>query len=89
MSLIYQFNIEMLFRAIVQYADYDYHPERYTFEVPPEVKRFFSQLLFSYKVNPRTVLYLGYSGDHLGDHEVELTQANRTFFAKLGYAWVR
>lgn len=89
LSLVYQFNIEMLFRAILQYEDYDYHPERYAFEVPPEVKHFFSQLLFSYKVNPRTVLYLGYSGDHFGDHEVELTQANRTFFAKLGYAWVR
>ena len=26
---------------------------------------------------------------HLGNQDIELTQADRTFFAKLGYAWVK
>jgi hypothetical protein len=88
-ALVYQFNVRTMLRSILQYADYDFEPDRYAFNVDPEYKRLFAQILFSYKVNPRTVLYLGYSGDHLGDQDVDLTQANRTFFAKLGYAWVK
>jgi Domain of unknown function (DUF5916)/Carbohydrate family 9 binding domain-like len=49
-----------------------------------------TQLLYSYKVNPQTVLYLGYSDNHLDDDElVDLTRTDRTFFAKLSYAWLR
>ena len=49
-----------------------------------------TQLLYSYKVNPQTVLYLGYSDNHLDDDELaDLTRTDRTFFAKLSYAWLR
>jgi hypothetical protein len=58
----------------------------YTFEIDPRYQRFFAQLLFSYKVNPRTVLFLGYSGNHLGNQDFGLTQSDRTFFTKIGYA---
>ncbi len=48
-----------------------------------------SQLLFSYKINPQTLFYLGYSDNHLRDDEVlSLTRADRTFFAKFSYAWL-
>ena len=48
----------------------------------------FGQFLFSYKVNPRTVLFVGYSDNSLADQNVGLTRTNRTVFVKVGYAWV-
>ena len=54
----------------------------------PEFKRFFTQLLFSYKINPRTVLFLGYTDNYFDGHEYGMTKKDYTFFAKIGYAWV-
>jgi hypothetical protein len=88
LSAIYHFNVRSFFRAILQYVDYRYEPDFYTFEIDPEYQNFFAQLLFSYKLNPRTVLYLGYTSDSLGSHEYNLTQNDWTVFAKLGYAWI-
>jgi hypothetical protein len=34
------------------------------------------------------VLFLGYSDNYNGSQDFGLTQSNRTFFIKLGYAWV-
>jgi len=34
------------------------------------------------------VLFVGYSDNHFGSHQFGLAQADRTFFIKLGYAWV-
>ena len=67
-------------------------------EPEPETERskqLRSQLLFSYKVNAATALYLGFSDQSLGyrdqspdtqDHS--LTRETRSFFFKVGYAWV-
>jgi len=88
LSSIYQFNLRTFFRAILQYVNYDYNPSNYTFDIDSNYKRFFSQLLFSYKINARTVLFLGYGNNYYGSQDFELTQSDRTFFVKLGYAWV-
>jgi hypothetical protein len=56
--------------------------------VEPESERLFSQLLFSYKLNPQTVFFLGYSDISLANQRLDLTRANRTFFLKIGYAWL-
>lgn len=32
--------------------------------------------------------FLGYTDNYYGGQEYGLTQSNRTFFMKLGYAWV-
>ena len=88
MTAVYQFNVRTFFRSIIQYVNYDYNPDNYTYDMGSEYKQFFSQLLFSYKINPRTVLFLGYSDNYSGDQDIKLTQSNRTFFMKLGYAWV-
>ncbi|HET7132784.1 MAG TPA: hypothetical protein VFJ95_11075, partial [Gammaproteobacteria bacterium] len=48
-----------------------------------------SQVLYSYKVNPQTVLYLGYSDNSLEDDRIgDLSRTNRTLFAKFSYAWL-
>jgi hypothetical protein len=87
-TAVYQFNSKTLFRAILQYVDYRYNIFNYTFEMEPEFRSLFSQLLFSYKLNPRTVLFLGYSDDYEGGNAFGLAQKDRTFFVKLGYSWV-
>jgi hypothetical protein len=81
----YQINRRMLFRAILQHADFRFNEEFYA---EARYQDLLSQLLFSYKINPQTALYLGYSDNYLGDDIVDLTQMERTFFFKVGYAWV-
>jgi hypothetical protein len=52
----------------------------------------FGQYIYSYKVNPLTVIFFGMTDDRVGYEEagrerVDLTQRGRTLFFKLGYAW--
>ena len=47
------------------------------------------QLLYSYKVNPQTVLFLGYTDTRRGFEGSDLEEVDRTFFFKIGYAWIR
>jgi hypothetical protein len=87
LKTVYQFSPEMFLRAILQYVDCDQVPELYPYPVQPEEQGLTSQVLLSYKLNPQTVVFLGYNDSHYGDQTVELTQTDRTFFAKIGYAW--
>jgi hypothetical protein len=88
LSGIYQLNVRTFVRAILQYTDVKRNPALYLTAVDESTKALFSQLLFSYKLNPQTVLFLGYSDDSAADQRIDLTRADRTFFLKLGYAWV-
>ncbi len=86
-NFIFHLNQRAFFRAILQYQKVSRNQDLYLFEINPDTQTLFSQLLFSYKLNPRTVLFLGYSDNYLGFDGVELTQKDRTFFLKIGYAW--
>lgn len=87
-KFIYQFNRRMFLRTVVQYCRYDRDVALYNDDdVDKKTEKFFNQVLFSYKINPQTVFFLGYSDNHLGDHETSIVQTNRTLFAKLGYAY--
>jgi hypothetical protein len=88
LRLVYQFSRRAFLRVLLRYIDYRYHSELYLYPQDPEFKHLVSQVLFSYKVNPRTVLFLGYSDDYYGFYQVPLTQNNRTLFLKIGYALV-
>jgi len=87
-KIVYQFTKRMFLRSILQYVDYNRNLNLYDFDVETNTKRLFTQLLFSYKINPQTVLFLGYSDNHFGDENTDITQTDRTFFTKIGYAWV-
>lgn len=87
MKVVYHFNVRTFLRGIFQYVNYDYNIANYTFDQMPEYRHFFTQLLFSYKINPFTVFFLGYSDNYLGNQSYELTQSDRTVFLKLSYAW--
>jgi hypothetical protein len=87
-TVIYHLNTKAFLRAQLQYYDYAYNVSNYLVPVSPAYRRFFSQVLFSYKLNPRTVLFLGYADNSFGGREVVLTRKDRTLFVKVGYAWV-
>lgn len=84
----YQLNVRTFVRWIGQHLDVERNPALYTREVAAENQDLFNQLLFSYKINPLTVLFLGYSDTYAGTPEVDLTQESRTLFFKIGYAWM-
>ncbi len=86
-SAEYQFSLRSFLRLIYQYVDYQYNTEMYSDDRDPESQYAFMQLLFSYKVNPQTVFFLGYSGNHYGSQEYDLIQNDRSVFMKLGYAF--
>ena len=86
-TFIYQFSRRFFFRAIIQFTDLEQNQDLYAFDVEKHSNSLFSQLLFSYKLNPRTVLFLGYSDNYFGNPQFDLLQTDRTFFIKFGYAW--
>lgn len=88
LRFIYQFNRRTFLRTILQYANYQYNSALYINPRDPEYKKLFTQFLFSYKINPRTMLFLGYSDNYYANSEYRLTQRDRTFFMKIGYALV-
>ena len=87
-KLVYQINKEMFLRGIIQYVNYQRDKKLYIDEVDPNTKEIFSQFLFSYKINPQTVFFLGYSDKYNSGYNFDITQTNRTIFTKIGYAFV-
>ncbi len=92
--LIYNFSVRSYARLVLQHRLLDRETEQYAFEVDPRSRGLFTQFLFSYKLNPQTVLFLGYSDNYLGGDfagstgRIDLIQTDRTVFMKLGYALV-
>ena len=83
----WQFNLRAYVRWVGQYLDLARDPALYAEEVGASEREWFNQLLFAYKLNPQTVLFLGYSDTALGDQRTDLKRESRTLFVKLGYAW--
>lgn len=92
----YQFDIQSYLKLNLAYTDITRNLDNYiAFEDPSEyfIKRdkFLStQLIYSYKVNPQTVFFLGYSDSSLADDDIDnLERFERTVFMKLSYAWMQ
>jgi hypothetical protein len=86
--IVYQLSVRTFVRAIVQYLDLDRNLGLYPAEPDPFSRHLFIQFLFSYKINPQTLFFLGYSDNHLGWPGIDLAQRDRTFFVKISYAWI-
>jgi predicted porin len=84
----WQFNPRLFIRAILQYVDDEFNAEFYGDDRDSEERLFFAQFLFSYKLNPRTVFFVGYSDNSSATQDYALTLSDRTLFVKIGYAWV-
>ncbi len=85
--VVWHFSRRAFLRGIVQYRHLSRNPEMHREAVERTTRDLFGQFLFSYKVNPRTVIFAGYSDSRLGLTEESLEQTSRSFFMKLGYAW--
>jgi len=88
LRLVYQFNQRTFVRSISQYRTVDRNQALFTDDVEQRTESLLTHLLFSYKVNPQTVFFLGYSDTRRGDDITGLTQSDRAIFTKFGYAWV-
>ncbi len=92
LRLLYHLSVRMFARAIIQYQSIESNPGMYSIPVNPRNNNLFTQFLYSYKLNPRTVFFLGYSDTCLGGDfaagigRLSLTRTARTFFMKIGYA---
>jgi hypothetical protein len=74
----------------VQIQDIARDPTLYVDEVDARTENIGRQLLYSYKLNPQTVFFLGYSDALLDDDSLSHpTHTDRTWFMKVGYAWTR
>jgi hypothetical protein len=87
--IVYQHDLRMMARVILQYSDVTRNPALYATTVARESRDIFTQLLFSYKVNAQTALYFGYVSGASETDQSPLTQTNRTVFGKVSYAWLR
>jgi hypothetical protein len=88
LKLTWQFTVRTFVRCLFQWQDIDYQPEHFLADPPDDLETLASQLLFSYKINPQTVLFVGYSDQYLDIPTLQsgLEIDRRTFFAKMSYA---
>jgi len=92
LRLGYQFDMRSILKFVVQYTDIERNLDLYTLDkddMPDERGRYFStQLVYSYKINPQTLFYLGYSdGGYQDDNLDSIVRDQRTVFTKFSYAW--
>jgi hypothetical protein len=90
--IVYQFTLRAFLRAIVQHESARRDLSLYACDEgdcpPASDSSVYSQLLFSYTVNPRTLLYFGYSELRREEPHVDLSLERRSLFVKIGYAWL-
>jgi hypothetical protein len=85
----YQFNQRQFLRLILVYSDIERNQQNYTFEVDANSKGLGTQLLYSYKLNPLTKFFVGYSDSAYQDDVLtSLTKNERSVFMKFSYAWL-
>lgn len=85
----YVFDSRSFLRAIGQYVTTKRDPNLYEFEVPSRDGQFLASILYGYRLNWQTVLFVGYGDTGLVDESNSLVRTNRSFFVKVSYAWQR
>lgn len=87
----YQFSIKSFLRLSLVYTEIDRNLSKY---VDPgsrneNFRRLSAQLLYSYKINPQTLFFVGYSeAGKDNDSLSNIKSDNRSVFMKLSYAWL-
>ena len=85
----YSFSAKSLLRVIGSYVTTERDPSLYQFNVPRKSGSFLGSVLYSYKVNWQTVLFVGYGDDRLLTSHDDLTAVGRSLFFKVSYAYQR
>lgn len=75
-------------RLSVQASEVERNQALYTRPINRRTRDVAAQLLYSYKLNPRSALYAGYSHGAFADDRIDtLFDNSRSVFLKLSYAW--
>jgi len=82
----YVFSARQLVRLVAQWRDTDRSPSLYRFPVPRRSGGFDGSLLYSFKLNWQTVLFLGLGDERLELDDGTLEPARRSAFFKISYA---
>jgi hypothetical protein len=86
--LSWQFDPRQRLRLSLQGSHIERDQALYTSDVDDRFRDLAAQLLYSYKLNPRSALYAGYSqGGYADDEFQQLFSSDRSLFLKLSYAW--
>ena len=85
--LSWQFNLRQRLRLALQYGTTAFDQNLNMALVPEQLSDIGTQLVYSYKINPRTVFYAGYSDNYFGTDNIDTFQTERSLFLKFGYAW--
>ena len=85
----YTFTARSYLRAIGQYVSTDRDPALYLSPVLPHSGTFLGSLLFAYKLNWQSVLFVGYGDDRELSVEDRLERSGRQVFVKVSYAFQR
>lgn len=85
----YQFNIRSRLSLTLQKTDVERNQALYQFEVvDSRSQNFGTQLIYSYKLNPLSLIYLGYSDNAINNDDLNsLKKTDKTLFAKFSYMW--
>jgi hypothetical protein len=88
LRMTWQFNRRSFLRLTAQVQNIDRNQDVYVDDIESRSRNVGRQLLYSYKLNPQTVFFLGYSDNHLDDETLDaLQETDRSVFLKVGYAW--
>ncbi len=90
--LTWQFSVRSFLRMTIQHSEVDRNLSAYDADIVDDYdaksKDVGRQLLYSYKINPQTVFFLGYSDQYVDEDDLDgLTASDRSLFMKIGYAW--
>jgi hypothetical protein len=83
----YNFSARSFLRLIAQWLETRRNPALYDYPVPEKVGGLTGSVLFAYKLNWQSVLYVGYGDDRLLTQRRGLQPAQRNFFLKVSYAF--
>ena len=85
----YGFSARSYLRLIAQTVRTDQDSEVAGVLLPPRTGSFLGSLLYSYKINWQTVLFLGYGDDRTVEENGDLLATGRSLFFKISYALQR
>ncbi len=91
--LTYQFSIRSFLRLSMVHFDIARDLSNYREDIRDDYnshyKSLATQLLYSYKLNPQTLFFVGYADGAYQDDDLDrLTKDTRSVFLKLSYAWL-
>ncbi len=89
LRLSYQFSVQSFVRLALIYSNVHQNPLNNQGSITAHSRDLGTQLLYSYKLNPQTLFFAGYSDHALADDDIEgMTRDDRSVFFKFSYAWM-